>query len=47
MAWECEMVAGPFNPRLTEGPAWDGQALLFTPHGQKTRIGFSETVRKS
>lgn len=30
MAWEFEMVAGPFNPRLTEGPAWDGQALLFT-----------------
>ena len=30
MAWEFDMVAGPFNPRLTEGPAWDGTALLFT-----------------
>src|SRR3984893_15406224 len=30
MDWEFEMVAGPFNPRLTEGPAWDGTALLFT-----------------
>ena len=30
MAWEFAMVAGPFKPRLTEGPAWDGQALLFT-----------------
>src|SRR5215467_7817662 len=37
MAWECEMVAGPFNPRLTEGPAWDGQALLFT-HIPASRI---------
>ncbi|MBI4201301.1 MAG: SMP-30/gluconolactonase/LRE family protein [Chloroflexi bacterium] len=30
MAWEFEMVAGPFNPRLTEGPAWDGRYLFFT-----------------
>lgn len=30
MAWEFEMVAGPFNPRLTEGPAWDGRYLYFT-----------------
>jgi sugar lactone lactonase YvrE len=30
MGWEFEMVAGPFNPRLTEGPAWDGRTLLFT-----------------
>ena len=37
MAWEFEMVAGPFNPRLTEGPAWDGQALLFT-HIPASRI---------
>ena len=26
---EWEHVAGPFN-RLTEGPAWDGERLLFT-----------------
>src|SRR6266853_3920439 len=37
MAWEFAMVAGPFNPRLTEGPAWDGQALLFT-HIPASRI---------
>jgi sugar lactone lactonase YvrE len=37
MAWEFEMAAGPFNPRLTEGPAWDGQALLFT-HIPASRI---------
>ncbi len=37
MAWAFEMVAGPFNPRLTEGPAWDGQALLFT-HIPASRI---------
>jgi hypothetical protein len=37
MAWEFEMVAGPFNPRLTEGPAWDGKALLFT-HIPASRI---------
>ena len=30
MGWEFETVAGPFNPRLTEGPAWDGTTLLFT-----------------
>ena len=28
MTWTFEQVAGPFN--FTEGPAWDGQALLFT-----------------
>jgi len=37
MDWEFEMVAGPFNPRLTEGPAWDGSALLFT-HIPASRI---------
>ena len=35
--WEFEMVAGPFNPRLTEGPAWDGSALHFT-HIPASRI---------
>ena len=29
MALEWEQVAGPFS-RLTEGPAWDGNKLLFT-----------------
>ena len=29
MAWEFELVAGPYGG-TTEGPAWDGQALLFT-----------------
>jgi gluconolactonase len=28
VAWEFERVAGPFD--FTEGPAWDGQVLLFT-----------------
>ena len=37
MAWDFESVAGPFNPRLTEGPAWDGEALLFT-HIPASRI---------
>ena len=27
-AWSFERVAGPFN--FTEGPLWDGEALLFT-----------------
>ena len=29
MTWEFELVAGPYGG-TTEGPAWDGQALLFT-----------------
>ena len=29
MSWEFELVAGPYGG-TTEGPAWDGQALLFT-----------------
>ena len=29
MDWEFELVAGPYG-ETTEGPAWDGQALLFT-----------------
>ncbi len=33
---EWESVAGPFS-RLTEGPAWDGTALLFT-HIPASRI---------
>ena len=37
MDWEFEMVAGPFNPRLSEGSAWDGSALLFT-HIPASRI---------
>jgi gluconolactonase len=28
MAWQFEMVAGPFS--FTEGPAWDGEGMLFT-----------------
>lgn len=28
MSWKFERVAGPFE--LTEGPAWDGQTLIFT-----------------
>ncbi len=29
MSWEFELVAGPYGG-TTEGPAWDGHALLFT-----------------
>src|ERR1044072_2266960 len=29
MDWNFELVAGPYGG-TTEGPAWDGQALLFT-----------------
>jgi len=29
MSWDFERIAGPFSD-LTEGPAWDGEALLFT-----------------
>lgn len=29
MRWEFELIAGPYGG-TTEGPAWDGQALLFT-----------------
>lgn len=28
MAWQFEVVAGPFG--FTEGPVWDGEALLFS-----------------
>jgi len=28
MSWQFELIAGPFG--LTEGPAWDGEVLLFT-----------------
>jgi gluconolactonase len=31
MAWQFERVAGPFGEGgVTEGPVWDGEALLFT-----------------
>lgn len=36
MEWEFELVAGPYGG-TTEGPAWDGQALLFT-HIPNSRI---------
>ena len=29
MSWDFELVAGPYNG-TTEGPVWDGQALLFS-----------------
>ncbi len=29
MEWDFELVAGPYDG-ITEGPAWDGEALLFT-----------------
>ncbi|MFQ5873149.1 MAG: SMP-30/gluconolactonase/LRE family protein, partial [Dehalococcoidia bacterium] len=29
MEWNFELVAGPYGG-TTEGPAWDGEALLFT-----------------
>jgi gluconolactonase len=28
MAWQFELVAGPYS--FTEGPAWDGEGMLFT-----------------
>ena len=28
MSWQFDVVAGPFG--FTEGPAWDGQALVFS-----------------
>ena len=36
MEWEFELVAGPYGG-TTEGPAWDGPALLFT-HIPNNRI---------
>ena len=36
MAWDFELLAGPFGG-TAEGPAWDGQALLFT-HIPESRI---------
>jgi gluconolactonase len=36
MDWEFELVAGPYGG-TTEGPAWDGEALLFT-HIPESRI---------
>ena len=29
MDWDFELVAGPYGG-TTEGPVWDGEALLFT-----------------
>ena len=29
MSWNFELVAGPYGG-TTEGPVWDGKALLFT-----------------
>ena len=29
MDWKFELVAGPYGG-TSEGPAWDGQAMLFT-----------------
>ena len=53
MDWEFELVAGPYGG-TTEGPAWDGQALLFTnipnsrimrydPHTRDCAEYFTET----
>jgi gluconolactonase len=36
MSWEFELVAGPFGG-TTEGPVWDGEAVLFT-HIPASRI---------
>jgi gluconolactonase len=36
MDWEFELIAGPYGG-TTEGPAWDGEALLFT-HIPESRI---------
>lgn len=36
MAWDFELVAGPYGGH-TEGPAWDGEALLFS-HIPESRI---------
>ena len=36
MSWNFELVAGPFGG-TTEGPVWDGEALLFT-HIPASRI---------
>ena len=36
MSWQFELIAGPYGG-VTEGPAWDGSALLFT-HIPASRI---------
>ena len=36
MEWEFELVVGPYNS-ITEGPAWDGERLLFS-HIPESRI---------
>ena len=36
MAWSFEQIDGPYG-NVTEGPAWDGEALLFTSI-QQSRI---------
>ena len=36
MSWNFELVAGPYGG-TTEGPVWDGEALLFT-HIPASRI---------
>src|SRR5216684_1543747 len=36
MSWQFELIDGPYGG-VSEGPAWDGSALLFT-HIQQSRI---------
>ena len=45
MALQWEQVAGPFN-RLTEGPAWDGQRLLFHLHSGQPHHGLRPGDRR-
>ncbi len=44
MAWRFEVVAGPFG--FTEGPAWDGERLLFADIPANRILSFHPTTRQ-
>src|SRR4051812_17794407 len=46
MAWEFEVVAGPF-PGPTGGIVWDGAAILFTTIDEGRLLRFDPATRKT
>lgn len=46
MPWEFEHIDGPYG-NVTEGPAWDGEALLFTSIQQSRIMRYDPSAGKS